>query len=253
MGTGSARTRTQTQGRLAVEIVAQDLEGVRIALAEGADRVELCSALVTGGLTPSAALIEAAAGLARDAGLTSFVHVLIRSRPGDFVYSDEELSLMHRDAAHAIRLGASGVVVGALDASGAIDLAAVSGFRDAAGDGETTFHRALDLSPDPVPTLADLARLGVTRVLTSGSAPRVADGMDVLRALAAAGSGVQIMAGGGATPQDAPALREVGADALHLSARRTVTGGPMGPGGGGAAYDATDAGIVRAAVAAARG
>ncbi|PII99508.1 hypothetical protein BMH28_10750 [Leucobacter sp. OLCS4] len=214
---------TPAPGRLAVEIVAQDLDGVRIALAEGADRVELCTALVTGGLTPSAALIESAAELARDAGREGFVHVLIRSRPGDFVYSAEELGLMRRDAAHAVRLGASGAVVG-----------------------------ALDLSTDPVAALAALAELGVARVLTSGGAARVSEGMSVLRALAAAGTGVQIMAGGGATPGDAAALRAAGADALHLSARRTLTGGPTGPGGGDSSYDATDAGIVRAAVAAAR-
>lgn len=243
---------TPAPDRLAVEIVAQDLDGVRIALAEGADRVELCTALVTGGLTPSAALIESAAELARDAGREGFVHVLIRSRPGDFVYSAEELGLMRRDAAHAVRLGASGAVVGALDRSGEIDLPAVAAFRDAAGAAEVTFHRALDLSTDPVAALAALAELGVARVLTSGGAARVSEGMSVLRALAAAGTGVQIMAGGGATPGDAAALRAAGADALHLSARRTLTGGPTGPGGGDSSYDATDAGIVRAAVAAAR-
>lgn len=247
-----AAGETTARRRLAVEIVAQDLEGVRIALDAGADRVELCAALATGGLTPSAALIESAADLGRDAGRTGFVHVLIRSRPGDFVYTPEELALMRRDAAHAVRLGASGVVVGALDRSRAIDLEAVAAFRDALGAAELTFHRALDLTADPVAALTDLAGLGVARVLTSGGAARVSEGLPVLRALAAAGTGVQIMAGGGATPDDAAALRAAGADALHLSARRTLIGGPTGPGGGDSCYDGTDARIVRAAIAAAR-
>lgn len=238
----------------AVEIAVQDTDGVRIAADEGADRVELCCALTqTGGLTPSAGLIEASAEIARDAGRDRFVHVLVRPRAGDFVYRAEELALMARDIRRLPDLGAAGVVIGALDAAGQVDVHAVDALVEAAGELHVTFHRAIDILADPVSALDALSRAGVRRVLTSGGARATIDGLDTLERLVGASAGrVEIMAGGGVRVHDIPALVEVGVDAVHLSAKRSVVGGASGPGGGGNRHFTTDAAIVRAAVETAR-
>jgi len=238
--------------RLAVEIAVQDRAGVRVALEAGADRIELCSALGVGGLTPSAALIQAAVEEAASTGRDGFVHVLIRPRAGGFVYDADEVELAVADIRFAREAGASGVVVGALDGIGAVDTDAVARFVEAAGDLDVTFHRAIDIVPDPLAALDALASLGVRRILTSGGASRSVDGVGMLAALSAESAGrVQIMAGGGVSVADIAAIAVTGVDAVHLSARTTVTGSPSGPGGGDAAYDVTDAAVVREAIAAA--
>lgn len=237
--------------RPAVEIAVQDLPGVRIALAEGADRIELCSALGLGGLTPSAGLLRAAVDAAEAACRPDFVHVLVRPRGGGFVYDEDELATIVADIRYAREAGAAGVVIGALD-DGGVDLAAVERFIAAADGLAVTFHRALDIVSDPADALDALADRGVTRVLTSGGASRSIDGRDVLAALAERAAGrIQVMAGGGVRVEDIPALTAAGVDAVHLSARDSVQGAPSGPGGGDSAYDITDPSVVRAAVAAA--
>jgi copper homeostasis protein len=239
--------------RPAVEIAVQDVPGVRIALAEVADRIELCSALGLGGLTPSAGLLRAAVEAAEAASRPGFVHVLVRPRGGGFVYDEDELATTIADIRFARETGAAGVVIGALDDNGRIDLAAVERFVAAADGLAVTFHRALDIVSDPAAALDALAGRGVTRVLTSGSASRSIDGVGVLASLAERAAGrIQVMAGGGVRVEDIPALTAAGVDAVHLSARDSVQGAPSGPGGGDAAYDITDPSVVRAAVAAAR-
>ncbi|WP_020075051.1 copper homeostasis protein CutC [Cryocola sp. 340MFSha3.1] len=234
---------------IAVEIAVQDVVGVRVALAGGADRVELCSALGMGGLTPSAALIAGAVAEARDTGRDGFVHVLVRPRGGGFVYDADEVALTVADVRFAREAGAAGVVVGALNDSGAVDAEAVAAIVDAAGPLSVTFHRAIDVAPDPVRAAERLAELGVARILTSGGAERSIDGVGMLRQLTdRVGGRVQVMAGGGVRVDDIPEIVATGADAVHLSARDAVHGSPSGPGGGAATYDITDARIVRAAV-----
>lgn len=238
---------------IAVEIAVQDVAGVRIALAEGADRVELCSALGMGGLTPSAALIRSAVAIAQEEGRPGYVQVLVRPRGGGFVYDADEVALTAADIGFARASGAGGVVVGALDERSAVDADAVRRFVDAAEGLPVTFHRALDVAADPLEALETLAALGVDRVLTSGGAARSGEGLDALAALVHRSAGrVEIMAGGGVRVDDIPSLVAAGVDAVHLSARDTITGAPSGPGGGAAAYDITDAATVAAAVAAAR-
>jgi copper homeostasis protein len=242
------------QRMLAVEIAVQDAQGVRIALAEDADRVELCSALGVGGLTASAGTIEAVIDAARSAARPGYVHVLIRPRPGGFVYSADELDVMLREIRFARDAGAGGVVIGALDDGGAVDLEITRALADAAGPLDVTFHRAADVAADPLATVDVLADLGIRRVLTSGQAARSIDGLPTLAAMVERAAGrIQVMAGGGVTVPDIDTLAASGVDAVHLSARRVVTGSASGPGGGDVAYDATDAAVVRAAVAAARG
>lgn len=238
---------------LPVEIAVQDAAGVRIALDGGAARVELCLALGLGGLTPSAGLIEASAELAAERGVSGFTHALIRPRGGGFVYDAEERREIVRDIRLAVRLGADGVVVGALDETGRLDLDAIVEFRDAAGDAAVTVHRAVDAAADQLAAVAALAELGVRRVLTSGGAPDCRAGLPMLERMARVAEGrLEIMAGGGVRIDDIPALAAAGADAVHLSARgRALRGGASGPGGGVDGFDETDAALVGAAVAAA--
>src|SRR5690625_1859805 len=132
----------------AVEIAVQDLDGVRAALAEGADRIELCVGLGLGGLTPSIGLVESAVDAAREAGVEGFVHVLIRPRGGDFVYHEDELATALRDVHRVVAAGVDGVVIGALTPEGKIDLSATEDLVAASQDADVTFHRAFDVISD---------------------------------------------------------------------------------------------------------
>ncbi|HEY5222349.1 MAG TPA: copper homeostasis protein CutC [Microbacteriaceae bacterium] len=238
---------------VAVEIAVQDLEGVRIALGEGADTVELCAALGVGGLTPSAGVVELAAELARDAGRQGFLHVLVRPRPGGFYYTGNEIDVILRDIRQLRELGADGIVTGVLDERGQVDIDTMHGLVDAAGPIGVTFHRAIDVAPHPVSAVEKLAQLGVRRVLSSGQAKRSVDGVDLLCAMTAKTAGrVNIIAGGNVAPSDIPVLAAAGVHGVHLSARHVVVGTASGPGGGDTAYDATDVALVRSAVEAAR-
>lgn len=209
---------TQT---IALEMAVQDAAGVRVAAEIGAARVELATALALGGLTPSQATLELAVETAGADGPE--VHVLIRPRGGGFHFTADELAVSERDVRRAIEAGAAGVVIGALNADGALDLDAMARLRDAAGGASVTLHRAIDVTADPVATLRAARGLGLHRVLTSGGASAAIDGIDTLRALVAAAEGaIEIMAGSGVDAASAPALAAVGVDALHFSAKRTV-------------------------------
>ena len=212
---------TPRDGRaLALEIAVCSPAGARAALAGGADRVELCAGLELGGLTPSQGLIEAVAAEPLP------VHVLIRCRPGDFVFDEDEITLMEREVRAALLSGAAGVVIGALDECGSIDESAVARLVDAAtrtrSQATLTLHRAIDQASDPAAAVAKLAALGVNRVLTSGGAARAVDGAATLKAMVAASGDVQVMAGGGVRAADGPGLVALGVDAVHLSAKRAA-------------------------------
>jgi copper homeostasis protein len=239
-----------TERPVAVEIAVQSAEGVRIAVDAGATRVELTQGLRLGGLTPSAGLIEGAVEFS--AGRDAFVHALIRPRGGGFVYDADEVKTMVRDIRAAARLGAAGVVVGALTEDGGLDLDILRRFIDAADGLDVTVHRAVDASVDPVASVAKLATLPVRRVLTSGGAPHCADGLDTLAAMVReVGGRLEVMAGGGVTTDGIAALVGAGVDAVHLSASRPLERGASGPGGGVDAFEVTDPDLVAGAVAAA--
>ncbi|WP_430786536.1 copper homeostasis protein CutC [Actinoplanes sp. G11-F43] len=200
---------------VAFELAVQDTHGVAVAARLGVDRIELCSALALGGLTPSIGFVEAAAG-------GPPVHVLVRPRPGGFDYTPAETDLIVADVRHAVAAGASGVVIGGLRGD-KIDTGLVERAVDAAGAAEVTFHRAFDMVADPLTALDDLHRLGVHRVLTSAGADAVADALPALTALVRAAAGrIEIMAGGGVQPPIIPALLRAGVDAVHASAKHAV-------------------------------
>lgn len=232
-----------------VEIAVQGPSGARAAVESGASRLELCQALEVGGLTPSLGVLESVLAAVDPA----VVNVLVRPRGGGFCYDAEEIALVEADIRACVDRGVGGVVVGALDADGAPDVAALRRWRDAAGPAALVFHRAIDAARDPDAVFDALRDEGVDRVLTSGGASRSIDGVARLAAFAArAGGAIEVMAGGGVQPGDIPALFDAGVDAVHLSARsRAGLEARSGPGGGAAGHDVTDAAIVAAAVAAA--
>lgn len=240
------------------EVCVDSVAGVRIARDGGADRVELCSALEVGGVTPSAGLTLAAV----EVGLP--VHVLVRCRPGDFVYSDDEIAVMADDVAAAVAAGAAGVVIGALTPDGEVDVVTTGRLIAVAGPASVTFHRAFDLTPDPMAALDALRALGVARVLTSGQAARALDGAPLLAALVrrSGADGPVILAGGGVRPESVGALiAGTGVTEVHFSARAPAVGGTttvgtgavrMGPADDGGRHvtdPATVAATIRAAYA----
>jgi copper homeostasis protein len=222
-GTVSVSTLT---GAPQLELAVEDAEGVRLAASIGAARVELCAALAeTDGITPSIGTIEQACRI----GVP--VHVLVRPRPGNFTYTDEELEVLERDVEAALDAGAAGVVVGVLAADGGPDVPALRHLSEVARRrhpaAEVTFHRAFDAAlakgTDPAEALARLERAGVNRVLTSGGSPDCAAGLPILERLVELGRdhapSVQIMAGGGVRLELMPQLVHSGVHAVHTSAR----------------------------------
>lgn len=244
---------------MTVEIAVQDVQGARVACDEGADRIELCVALgATGGLTPSYALIERCAAV----GLPQGVQALVRPRGGSFVFDDDEKLVQLDDVRAAIRAGAAGVVVGGLLSDGSLDLPFAEDLAKvahAAGEEcgrrvQVTFHRAFDVAADRHAALDSLVDLGYTRILTSGGAPTVPQGLEALGDLVAYAEGrIEIQAGGGLKPEGIADAWAVGVRAMHLSAKHLVAS-DGGPGGGGddACIERTDVSTVRAAVAAER-
>lgn len=203
-----------------LEICCDSIDSVRAAAEGGARRVELCSALGEGGVTPSA-------GLMRQARLVPGInmHVLIRPRGGDFVYDKAEVDCMVDDVRVAVDTGADGVVIGALLPDGSIDTDVCRRLIEAAGCCRNiTFHRAFDLCRDPFKSLEDIIALGCNRLLTSGQARSAEAGMPLLRRLNDQAAGrIVILPGGGVSPANAAAiLRGTGCRELHGSLRENL-------------------------------
>lgn len=199
-----------------LEICVDDAAGVDAAVAGGADRIELCSALELGGLTPSVGLLEHALRAGRP------VHMMVRPRAGGFVYGDSDVAVMVEEIVRAIARGAAGVVVGALRPEGGLDREALARFRDAARDATIVLHRAIDLVPDPVAAVREAAALGYDKILSSGGAPTAIDGMATLAAMVvAAGERLSIIAGSGVTPDNVTRIiAGTGVREVHGSASR---------------------------------
>lgn len=238
----------------ALEIAVTSVAGALAARTAGANRVELCSALEVGGVTPSQGLVEGVldevGGV--DADGWQGVHVLVRPRPGGFGYSFEERLLMRREVEKVLEAGADGIVIGALTPDGEPDLELVREVAEAAAayEATVTFHRAIDLSADTVAAIRALDGV-VDRVLTSGGAPAAAAGASTIAEMVAVG-GPDVLAGGGVTVDAIGALAALGVEGVHLSAkRRVVTTGRVALGvaddGG---HWVTDPDVVAAAAAA---
>lgn len=178
---------------LSLEIAAGSLVSALAAQQGGADRVELCDALETGGTTPSYGTLA----LARDR-LRIPLFALIRPRPGDFVYDTLEAEVMLRDIETCVRLGCDGIVVGALDADGDIDEALCRQLVAAAGPLPVTFHRAFDVVREPAAALERIVALGFSRLLTSGGRATAEQGSAAIAACVSGAQGrLQVMPGAG--------------------------------------------------------
>jgi copper homeostasis protein len=172
-----------------VEVCVDSVESAVAAERGGAQRVELCCALLEGGLTPSAGAIA----LARKS-LQIDLNVIIRPRGGDFLYTATEHEVMLRDIERAKELGANGVVIGVLTSSGDVDVDRTRELLERARPMSVTFHRAFDMTRDPFAALEALIGLGVDRVLTSGQEESALEGIELLRELVArAGERITVM------------------------------------------------------------
>ncbi len=199
-----------------VEICIDSVESAIAAERGGAERIELCSDLLEGGLTPGAGLI---ASVRRRVGIDLFV--MIRPRGGDFCYTDFEFEVMQEEIKHARQLGADGVVLGLLDEEGRVDGPRTRKLVELAEPLPVTFHRAIDMTPDLSAAMEDVVRTGACRILTSGGAPNVSRGIgQIARMVAAANGRILIMPGGGITADSIVGIAEAtGASEFHSSAR----------------------------------
>jgi copper homeostasis protein len=199
------------------ELCAETIDACVAAREGGAHRIELCSALSEGGLTPSHGLIVDAV---ERSGLP--VHVLVRPRGGDFVYSATEKEVMRRDVLHIMELGAAGVVFGMLHPDGTVDIEATRAMVELARPLKVTFHRAFDRTPSLSQALEDVVAAGADRILTSGGKANVVAGTEVLAELVRlAGDRLEIAAGGGLRVGNAAELaRATNAKHFHGSLRR---------------------------------
>lgn len=222
-----------------LEVCLDDIGGAIAAESAGAERIELCAALDTGGITPSVGTVSSVL-----ASLTSMtVMVLIRQRDGDFVYSSAEVDAMVADI-HAMRdlPRAEGVtlgfVIGALTSAGTVDEAATAALVKACDVHPVTFHKAFDLTTDRSTALETLVALGIARVLTSGGAANVVEGAAALESLVLqAGERITILAGGGVREHNAlELLARTGVTELHFRAPIEVSSQGF-QGGASALYD----------------
>jgi copper homeostasis protein len=180
------------------EICVDSAAGVRAAQAAGADRVELCAALLEGGITPSRGMIREARKIA-GIGL----NVMIRPRGGDFLFNDDEMATMRSDIETAKAEGADGVVIGLLTPEGEIDVGWTRELTSLARPLSVTFHRAFDMTRDPFPALETLIALGIDRVLSSGQEATVLEGLPLIAEMVRrAGDRIVVMPGGGITSRN---------------------------------------------------
>lgn len=208
--------KTDNKRNRILEVCCADLQSVRAAVEGGAQRIELCQALELDGVTPSAGMIEWAV----EQGVR--VHVLIRPRGGDFVYSPDEVRCMMNDVRIAHMLGASGVVIGALTSEGDIDTNVCGWLMGQAQSMSVTFHRAFDQCRNPQQALEDIISMGCHRLLTSGQAANVTEGTEMLAWLVKQAAGrITILPGCGISPENAHTIiSRTGAHELHGSLRK---------------------------------
>lgn len=203
---------------LLLEASVYSADGAKVAFEAGADRVELCDNISEGGTTPSYGMIRQT----MKAGPSVFV--IIRPRGGDFLYTSEEVEVMLADIEMCKQQGVHGVVIGALNADGSIDLSSTKRMVDAARPMQVTFHRAFDMCKDASEAVKQLADLGIERILTSGQRNTAYEGKELLQELQSTlPEGIQLLIGSGVNPGNLEELHDyIGADEYHMSAAKYV-------------------------------
>jgi len=222
-----------------LEACIETLAEAKLAAKHNLNRVELCSALDLGGLTPSAALIRACAEVIE-------THVMIRPRAGNFVFSTLEMALMMEEIAVARDFGATGVVFGCLTIENKIDFALSQHLVLAAHKNslQCTFHRAFDFLEDQKTGLEQLIKLDFDRLLTSGGADTAQKGVENLARLVKDSNGrIEIMAGSGVNASNILELQHLGIDAAHFSIRKKT--GEKVPLGMGEHYEPDEEKIIK--------
>jgi copper homeostasis protein len=238
--------------KVLLEICCGSIDDAIQSEAGGADRVELCSALFLGGLTPSIGTLQEA-----KKRLKIPVIAMVRPRAGGFCYSDAEFLTMQRDAEAAIDAGADGVVFGILREDGRVDQRRTRLIRRTIGKRQAVFHRAFDVTPKPFDALEELIDLGITRVLTSGQKDTAPEGVELIaKLIERAGKRIEILPGGGIRPYHVnDIVKRTRSRQIHMTAwgkvqdrsthaNRDVTfGGALQPAED--LYDRTDARLVK--------
>ena len=198
-----------------IEFCIDSLEGALAAQKYKVKRVELCSSLDVGGLTPDNDLIKKCSLLKNVE-----THVMIRPKAGDFNYNPKEILIMQKDIMNAKKAGAHGVVFGCLDTNYSIDIDKNKALIDNAKnlDMQATFHRAFDNCIDPIKGLETLIELGFNRILTSGKEATAIEGIQLIKALVSKSSNqIEIMAGSGVNALNSNLLAKTGIHALHFT------------------------------------
>jgi copper homeostasis protein len=243
--------------KLLLEICCGSIDDAIQSEKGGADRVELCSALFLGGLTPSIGTIQEA-----KLRLKIPIITMVRPRGGGFCYTGAEFAAMERDTEAAIANGVEGVVFGILKRDGRIDQRRAARIRRIIGKRQAVFHRAFDVTPDPFKALEQLIDLGITRVLTSGQKDSAPEGVELIAKLVErAENRIEILPGGGIHPYNMnDIVRRTRCRQIHMTAwskvkvedrsthaHRDVTfGGALKPAED--VYDMTDARLVKTIV-----
>jgi len=203
-----------------LEICVDSVESAIAAERGGAQRIELCSDLLEGGITPSAGLI---ATVRKSISIGLFV--MIRPRGGDFCYTPLEFEVMREEIRQARHLGADCIVLGLLDEIGGVDVARTRELVELAAPLPVTFHRAIDMTPNPSLALIDVLATGACRILTSGGMPTADRGAREIACMVEAAKGrIAIMAASGITAETIAAVaKATGAAEFHTSARTEIS------------------------------
>ncbi len=205
-----------------LEICVDSVESAINAQIAGADRVELCGNLNEGGTTPGYGTIVSARN-----NLDIGLHVIIRPRGGDFLYSDLEYDIMRRDVEACGECGVDGIVTGILNAGGTIDVERTARLVEFAAPMPVTFHRAFDMCADPIRGIEDVIATGAARLLSSGQKDKATDGVELLRQLVIiAGDRLTVMPGGGINETNVAQIASLtGAKEIHLTGRMIIESG----------------------------
>ncbi len=197
-----------------IEVCLDALDACIAAEKAGVHRIELCGNLAEGGTTPSIALVQQ---VKQHVNLP--IHVMVRPRGGDFLYSDAEFKVMRWEILQLRALQVEGIVLGILRPDGTVDQERCQQLVELAQPLDLTFHRAFDMASDPFQAMEDIIALGFNRILTSGQRAKAEEGKDLIAELVhRAGQRIEIMPGGGINATNAKTLLQTGATSLHCSA-----------------------------------